>query len=209
MGRKSIGAVTTEAVIRIELSFLIKNGYIQKGKHISGLISWTNDSNIGFESCYTNKELYLRLKYTNTNNQTGEKTKHDYKIELVQIPSNLGKGDVLYFVCPKTGKKCRILYKCYGSLIWKSREAYQRRIYYNTQICSKLDYHNTRYWDINKELDRLGRTTVKSHYRNKPTRSIKRLELLEKKQHEHDVMRFLIVPKRIKKMMSNEAFLKW
>ena len=61
MGRNSTGAITTKEVIRIELSFLLKNGYIQKGRHISGVLSWSNDSNIGLESCYTNEELYLRL----------------------------------------------------------------------------------------------------------------------------------------------------
>nr|WP_320118035.1 hypothetical protein [uncultured Marinifilum sp.] len=201
MGRNSTGAITTKEVIRIELSYLLKNGYIQKGRHISGSMSWTNDSNIGFESCYTNEELYLRLKYTNTNNQTGQKTKHDYKIDLIKIPSNLGKGDVLYFVCPATGKKCRILYKCYGSLTWKSREAYQRRIYYNTQSCSKYDYHNTRYWNINKELDRLGRTTAKSHYRNKPTRLMKRVSSLLAKQKYHDWVRWNVVSKSVEKLL--------
>ncbi|HEY5371019.1 MAG TPA: hypothetical protein VIJ75_18695 [Hanamia sp.] len=34
----------------------------------------------------------------------------NYKINLVSIPSNLGKGIVWYFICPNTGRKCRKLY---------------------------------------------------------------------------------------------------
>lgn len=34
----------------------------------------------------------------------------NYKVCLVDIPSNLGKGVLWYFVCPKTGNRCRKLY---------------------------------------------------------------------------------------------------
>lgn len=180
MGRKSTGIITTGEVIRIDLSYLIKKGYIQKESCVSGAISWTNGSNIGFESYYTAKESYLRLNYTNTNFQTGEKSEHDYKIELVSIPSNLGKGDVLYFVCPETGRYCRILYKCYGSSTWKSREAYQRRIYYQSQIEPK-SVRSFKYLLCENQLQDLYKKMVKTHYRGKPTRIMKRIEKLSEK----------------------------
>jgi hypothetical protein len=154
MGRNSTGAITTGEVIRIELSYLLKKGFIQKGCYLSGTMSWTNGSNISFESSFTKDFRYIRLVYQSTNNYTGEVTHHDYKIELTTLPSNLGKGEVIYFICPSTGRRARILYKCYGSLIWKSRTAYKNRIYYNSQQCSKNDYHNSRYWSIEKELER-------------------------------------------------------
>jgi hypothetical protein len=31
-------------------------------------------------------------------------------VQLVSAPSNLGKGFVWYFVCPRPGKRCRKLY---------------------------------------------------------------------------------------------------
>jgi len=34
----------------------------------------------------------------------------NYKVDLVNVPSNIGKGVVWFFVCPMTGKKCRKLY---------------------------------------------------------------------------------------------------
>ena len=91
--------MTTNSATRIELSYLLKNGYIQKDRIASAQLSWTDDSSIGFESCYTENDSYIRLKYTNTSYHDDEVTKHDYKIQLVTVPSNLGKGEVLYFVC--------------------------------------------------------------------------------------------------------------
>jgi len=202
MGRYSTGAITTGEVKRIELSYLLRQGYIQKGCEIQGTISWTDDSNISFESKLTGDEAYLRLIYTNTNSYTGEKTNHDYKVYLTTIPSNLGKGEILYFVCPVTGKRCRILYKCYGSFIWKSRTAYRHRIYYASQQCSKYYYHNTRYWAIDKELEKCYKRSRRSHYKGKPTRLIKRVEQLEERKQYHDMMRYIIVPQAIKKMVN-------
>lgn len=40
-----------------------------------------------------------------------------YKISMIAIPSNLGKGFVTYFVCPSTGKHCRNLYSCGGKFL--------------------------------------------------------------------------------------------
>lgn len=137
MGRWSTGAITTNGAIRLELSYLIKNGYIKKGCNTSASPSWTGGSSINFESFYSNDNPYIRLKYTETVHSTGEESKHDYNIYLESIPSNLGKEEILYFICPDSGRRSRVLYRCYGSKIWKSREAYQNRIYYQTQLDPK------------------------------------------------------------------------
>ena len=110
MGRRSTGALTTREAFRIELSYLLKNGYIQKGNHIIATLSWTNGSWIRIESKYTEEERYLRVKYTLTDSRDGKKHELDYKISLYAKPSNLGKGEVLYFVYPFTHRRCTILY---------------------------------------------------------------------------------------------------
>ncbi len=189
MGRWSTGAITTNEALRIELSYLLKNGYIKKGQNISGTLTWTNDSNIGFESLYNNDNLFIRLYYTFTNNRTGEVTNYDYKIHLTTVPSNLGNGDVLYFICPQTARKCRILYKCYGSPIWKSRNAYQHRIYYKTQICSKLYYYTERYFNLEKQFKNL-KKPVKSHYRGKVTRTAINYQRIEGLKNKFDILRW-------------------
>lgn len=166
------------------------------------LAIFSNGSSIQFESNLGIPEPYIRLTYKNTNTYSGEVTNQDYKIYLITIPSNLGKGNILYFLCPVTGRRCRIFYKCYGSLIWKSRLAYHHRIYYHSQVCSKYDYHNIRYWDISRRLDVLNKKVVKNNYKGEPIRLLKTIKTLEAEQQFHDMMRWLVVPKAIQKMVN-------
>jgi hypothetical protein len=194
MGRRSSGSMTTNAACRIELSYLLKKGYIVQGSYQNGILGWTNGSNIGIETSYTD-EKYIRLRYTNTN-FSNEKTDFDYKIYLHEAPSNLGKGNVLYFICPSSGLYCRILYKCYGSPIWKSRLAYRSRIYYQSQVSSKIDRFNDRFWQLDTRLKDLQEKPVKSHYRGKKTRLIQRIERLENLQDYYDEMRWFVLGNR-------------
>ncbi len=205
MGRNSTGACTTREVIRIELSHLLRQGFIMKNQTISGTLTWTNGSSISFTSSFTDEERYIRLSYYTESGHTGERTHHDYKIQLTTIPSNLGKGEIIYFVCPVTGRRARILYRCYGSLIWKCRTAYQYRIYYESQQCSKLDFHNRRYWALEKELETLHKQVKKNHYRGNYTRLMVRIKRLEGKQKYHDRMRWLIVPQSIQKTVTGRS----
>jgi hypothetical protein len=117
----------------------------------------------------------------------------------------LGKGEIIYFVCPISGKKARILYRCYGSKIWKCRTSYQNRIYYDSQQCSKYDFHNRRYWALSKELESLYKRGKKSHYNGNYTRLMIRVLKLEKSQRFHDRMRWLIVPKYIQKKVNDNG----
>ena len=71
---------------------------------------------------------FITLEYT----QNGESIKYDVRIE--SIPSNLGKGEIYYFVCPNTGKHCRKLY--HNSKYFLHREAF-RYLYYEKQNESK------------------------------------------------------------------------
>ncbi len=166
MGRRSTGAYTTGEVKRIELSYLLKQGFIIKDKRTTGVLSWTNTNcTISIETCYQENEKYIELSYTTTNKNDGTKKVFNYKIDIVAIPSNLGNGEVLYFVCPVSGNRCRILYKAYSSDIWKSRDAYQNRIYYSLQQCSKLDRYNTKYWILEKRLTKHPMKKVNETYR--------------------------------------------
>ncbi len=190
MGRYKTGAKTTSSVIRLELSYLIKNRYIQRGEKIARILSWTNGDSIGIESVYNEKESYIRLTYINSL-QNGTTTEHDYKIPVTTIPSNLGIGEVLYFVCPVTGNKCRILYKCYGSLTFKSRTAYSKRIYYDCQICSKLYYHTERYFTLESRLNKL-KKPIKTHYRGLATKSSIQYQRISGLKLKHDIERWKI-----------------
>ena len=161
MSKSGTGAYSTGESLPIEMSYLFKNGYIKKGLKTLQTIIWTDLSNgekaacISVISDFTGNEKSIRLIYETTYQDTGERKSFDYKITIVGVPSNLGKGEVLYFLCPKTGRKCRILYKAYDSDIWQSRESYDRRIYYPLQQCSKFHRHNTKYWILDCQITEL------------------------------------------------------
>lgn len=166
---------TTDECRRIELSYLFKNKLIEKGCIIPNIVlSWSNgfgkSSSIGIETCLTDEEQYIRLHYTITKSD-GSKKDMDYKIYLHSQPSNLGKGEVYYFICPVSNKKCRILYMAYGSEIYKSKQAYRNRIYYPIQTVSKNYYYLQRYFDLERLAEKMARGKMKTHYRGKPTKT--------------------------------------
>lgn len=192
MGRYQTGAITTKETMRIELSYLIKMGMIKKGFKLSTSLSWGNKYSIGIETSYgIEKEDYIRLSYILTDRE-GSKKSYDYKIRLIPVDSNLRKGKILYFLCPVTFKKCKILYRCYGSDIWKSRDAYQNRIYYKSQISSKTDNWNDKYWNCEDEIEKLLTNYRKqSVYKGKPTKRALKIQKLCDLQDQAEQMRWL------------------
>lgn len=192
MGRYTTGAITTREAIRIELSYLIKMEMIKKGFKLSTSLGWTNGYSIKIETSYgIEQENYVRVIYSLTDRE-GNKKNYDYKIRLVTVSSNLKKGEILYLLCPVTSKKCRILYRCYGSSIWKSRNAYQNRIYYKSQISTKADNWNDKYWNYEDEIIRLMTAYRKQYtYKGSPTRRALKLQKLYSLQDQADRMRWL------------------
>ena len=198
MGRYSTGAWTTDECLRIELSFLLKKGYLVRGKQTSGSLNWSSDGepsgNIRIISSWLigpAKRPYIRLIYTMTDRTTGEKEDRDDTVYLEARPSNLGKGEVLYFICPSSGQRCRVLYKAYDCPIWKSRQSYQHRIYYPSQQSSKREYANNRYWQLDSQIEKLQGKRGPGTYKGKPTKRAERLKRLKFQQWEADHLRFL------------------
>jgi hypothetical protein len=211
MGRSSNGKYTTGESNRLDLRVMLRNGQIQKSKHITGIIEWTNGSSITFESKYIKNEIYFRVVYTITSNRTGEITDYDYKIDLVTIPSNLGKGEILYLVCPESYRRARVLFMAYGHHKYLHRDwyldNYGERLYYNSQNSSKDDYHNTMYFNYKSKVDKLeeqinGRYR-KKHYKGKVTKDFQKLIQLKIRMEFHNRKRLAIVSSRLGIMMNN------
>ena len=178
-GRGNRNAITVGEATKLDLHYLLKNKYIQKGKKVTFNLSWANGSNMSCESFYSTNDIYVRLCYTITDNYTKEKTSHDYKIYISKVKSNLGKGEVLLFVCPESARYCRTLFMCYGSQRFKHRLAYSNRIYYNTQTSSKLHLNTDRYFAIDKKINKLSNKRDAINYKGKTT-----------KRHEHTINLF-------------------
>lgn len=194
MGRYTTGAETIDNSYLIDLSYLRKQNLLTKGQRNFGQLNWNRRGerigSIQYEANYLDPEnIYLRLAYTLTENREGKEYKYDYNIRIIEVPSNLGKGKVLYFVCPDTGNNCRKLYRAYGSHKWKSREAYEHRLYYPNQMESKRWRVNSRYFELTRELENnTMRRTYK--YKGKETRRYKKRQKLFELMDRVDSIRY-------------------
>lgn len=205
MPKNSTGAYTTGEAKKIDIDFLFKNGFIQKGATINRNLAWVDGQgnpcgNIGLLSVFTDDEKYIQLIYTLTDSD-GEKHKRDYKIYIEGVKSNLGKGYNYYFQCPVSNRRCKILYGAYGSHYFKSRESYQNRIYYDCQIVSKHYYPMQRYFSLDKKLQKLCREKHRETYNGKKTRSVKRIDKVEQELYYWDVIRMNGFEQTLQKML--------
>jgi hypothetical protein len=189
MGRYS-GKITTAEAQRLELSYLLKAGIIQKGNQNKGFLAWNNGHIIKIQSDFSNQNKKIRLAYQ-IESSSGKLYEMDYYIQLESIPSNLGRGEVFYFKCPISGQRSRILYLAYGSPIFKARQSYQIRIFYHSQICSKNEYHKERMQSLDTKIQNLESKIRKSHYRGKETRLKKRISKLRFQMNQHDLKSFI------------------
>ncbi|MDB5147093.1 MAG: hypothetical protein JWQ57_1113, partial [Mucilaginibacter sp.] len=114
----------------------------------------------------------------------------DYRIALFEKASNLGKGSVLYLVCPESGMNCRVLYRAYGCHRWKAREAYKNRLYYPIQLSSKMDRYNDRYWELDKQLTADRSRRLITHYKGQLTKRAVKRQKLELLQQQMDYLRW-------------------
>ena len=190
MGRSSTGVYTTGECLRIEMSWLKKTGLLVHGEIRGRSLEWTNGSSINLIASLE-KRKFIRLIYNST--VRGERTAFDYEIQISAIPSNLGKGEILYFICPKTGDRCRILYNGYGSGQWWSREAYLRRgcrIYYDCQQNSKLNRANDKYWKLERQLEKLEPQKYTKFYNGRPTKYHKKIMKMRELRDYYDWLRW-------------------
>ena len=174
MGRPYAGTATVYSSPRLELSRLLKAGYFTKGAEVIGSWTWSNGDTVRIVTRRKGAEVYMDLSYTWTDPHTGAAEDVQQRFDMVSKPSNLGKGTVLYFRCPSTDRLCRILYRAYHARTFRSRWGFSYRLYYPAQLCGKLDRSNTRYWDIERNMECMVSKRKQVTYQGKPTKRSKR-----------------------------------
>jgi len=197
MGRNGTGAVTTSECMRIDIGKLLKYGYIKQGCLSGGYLSWSESrfgGDVGgvFVACdFTGEEKSIKIIYGLQDIETGKKKLIICKVFIDAVPSNLGKGkgEVLYFICPETKKRCRILYNAYGCKKWKSRKGFKYPIYYPLQQCSKADRANIKYWILNGQLSKLSQKRIADTYNGKITQRAIATEKIYKEIKQADKVR--------------------
>lgn len=158
---------------QIDIWELKRWGYIQEGNDVGGTLRWSRrghcTGSIGFEVWMSQGAPHMLLDY-----RFGGEAR-TYRVELESLPSNLGKGEIWYFLCPFTGKRCRKLYSVGG---WFGhREAFTGCMYESQTTGRRWREIEKAYGPIFK-LERLYEEMFKKHrktcYRGKPTRGQKR-----------------------------------
>jgi hypothetical protein len=174
MGRFANYPTTVEDCLYLSIKKLKEWDYLTNKGTKSGTISWSRNgtphSKIGIVVTNNDFETSILLDYS----VNGEPRK--YKVEVISKPSNLSKGEVLYFVCPNTGKLCRKLLLKNGYFL--HREAFNG-LMYSKQLESKKNRDMFKIFDacyISDEVyEERYKKYFKTHYNGKETKRFKRL----------------------------------
>ena len=159
---------------KINISDLKRWKYLEPDEHKSGVINWSRgEEKTGSISIVTNTRMqspYLELDY-----KTNE-TLINYRVQLVSIPSNIGKGVVWFFICPHSGKRCRKLYLLGG--YFYHRSAFTGCMYEKQTRSKKsrqLDRTFGAYFRTDQLYEQLYKKHFKKSYAGKPTKKYLRI----------------------------------
>jgi len=177
MGRYGNFPTTVEDCLTFRLKNLTenKNTYLKYYGTQRGVTSWSVNgkvqSSINIEVTHSEYNTFIIFDYR----CDGEPKR--YKVNLVSRHSNLGKGEIWYFVCPSTGRLCRKLYLNGGYFLHRTASS---GLMYAKQIESKKFRSLTRIFDAftvpDEVYDELYKKYFKTHYNGKPTKRYLRLQ---------------------------------
>jgi len=159
---------------QISITDLKRWEYLKPEQCKRGTINWyrgeENTGSIGIWVITNSESPYLELDYKYNGNPV------NYQVPLVTIPSNLGKGNIWYFLCPVTRKRCRKLYQVGERFL--HREAF-KGCFYQKQVCSKFYRHleNTigRAFEADEAYEEMQKPYFKKKYNGKSTKRYLRL----------------------------------
>jgi len=160
--------------LQINISKLKKWGYLNTGQINKTTLTWSSKGQkIGSILLIINTSCaqpYIELDYKYCD------TPRNYRVNLITKPSNLGKGVLWFFVCPNTGRHCRILYSINGYFL--HRAAFTGCMY-DSQTQSKKYRDMGKLYGAYFKTDRLYEQLYKKHfkkrYAGKPTKKYAKL----------------------------------
>ena len=180
--------------LQIDISKLKGWGYLNPEQIKSGTLNWSRNGNptgsISIQVNTKSEQPYIELDYKYRDEP------RNYKVYLTSTPSNLNKGEIWYFICPQTKKRCRKLYSIGGYFL--HREAFNGCMY-ETQTQSKkyrqLDKTLGAYFEIDNLYSELYKKNFKKTYAGKPTkRYLRIMEQIQKAESipYHEIERLMI-----------------
>lgn len=161
-------------VIQLNISNLKSWGYIEPKQTKSGTIKWSFEGNhtasisILVNTKSENPYIELDFKYKGIPRK--------YKVYLISTQSNINKGDIWYFICPQTKKRCRKLYLIDGYFL--HREAFKSSMY-ESQTKSKKNRQIDKVFEVYFKSDNLYselyKKNFKKTYAGKPTKKFSKI----------------------------------
>jgi hypothetical protein len=180
--------------LQISISKLKEWEYLNPEQTKSGTLNWSSNGNptgsISIKVNTQSEQPYLELDYKYKDEP------RKYKVYLTSTPSNLNRGEIWYFLCPQTNKRCRKLYSIGGYFL--HREAFNGCMY-ETQTQSKKSRYFDKtlgaYFQTAQLFEQLHKKHFKKQYAGKPTK--KYLKLTQQIQRAesipyHEIERALI-----------------
>lgn len=175
--------------LQIDITLLKEWGYLEQGKVIYSSIDWSRNgiptSSISIKVNTYSENPYIELDY-NCKDEP-----HKYKVYLTSTRSNLNKGEIWYFICPKTNKRCRKLYLINGCFL--HREAFEGCMY-ESQTQSKknriLNKSLFPYFQTDQLFEQLYKKHFKKTYAGKPTK--KYLKLIKQIERAENIPLFVL-----------------
>ena len=160
--------------LQIHISKLKGWGYLDPKQIKSGTVNWSRNGNptgsISIQANTYSEKPYIELDYKYKDEP------RNYKVYLTSTPSNLNRGEIWYFICPQTKKRCRKLYSIGGYFL--HREAFNGCMY-ETQTQSKknrqLDKTFGAYFKSDNLYSELYKKNFKKTYAGKPTKKYLRI----------------------------------
>lgn len=163
-----------DEVKTISISFLTKHSYLKPNQLKAGSVHWSrNGENIGSISikvCTYYENSFIEFDYKC--NQQPVK----YTVQLVSALSNLGKGFVWFFICTRTGKRCRKLYL--ADTYFYHRSAFRGCMYEKQTQSKKSRYLNKTlgaYFETDQLYEQVYKKNFKKQYAGKPTKKYLKL----------------------------------
>lgn len=160
--------------LQIHISKLKGWGYLAPEQIKSGTLNWSRNGNptgsISIQVNTHSEQPYIELDYKYRDEP------RNYKVYLTSTPSNLNRGEIWYFICPQTKKRCRKLYSIGGYFL--HREAFNGCMY-ETQTQSKKDRQLDKtlgaYFKSYNLYSELCKKNFKKSYAGKPTKKYLRI----------------------------------
>lgn len=173
MAKPSTHPTLYDNALQMSIKKLNEWGYLKRGEKFRTQLNWSRNGNlIGSIIIQVNtmsEQPYIELDYKFRDEP------RKYKVKLVCVPSNLGKGVIWYFLCTETNKRCRILYSIGGYFL--HREAFNGCMY-ESQTQSKKERSINKiglYFQTDKLYNEIYSKHFKKWYNGKPTKRYLRL----------------------------------